>query len=59
MHLFYEPAFTVTELISYGESVTNMNDEANLKEASKEVLIKLNKWRYSEDNLKNIKSLAY
>ena len=36
-----------------------MNDEANLEEASKEVLIKLNEWRYSEDNLKNIKSLAY
>ena len=28
-------------LISYGESVAYMNDEANLEEASKEVFIKL------------------
>ena len=46
-------------IFSYGESVTYMNDEANLEEASKEVLIKLNEWKYSEDNLKNIKRLAY
>ena len=34
--------FSFVTLLSYGESVTYMNDEANLEEASKEVLIKLN-----------------